>query len=142
MDNVVPLDFAVIEFPGNQFNGQIAPELYNLSEQGLIRIVDAVLVTKDADGNYTSLELNQLDDDLRSQFVPLTNHLEPMFTAEDVAFLADAVPANSGALLIMWQNMWTENIRRAVANSNGRILLHERVPAEVLNEILAEMAQA
>src|SRR5262245_22380390 len=119
MDNVVPLDWAVIEFPGNQFKGEIAPELYRLADEGLIRIVDAVFISKDRNGEYTSLELNQLSPEEYSQFAPWREHLESMFTDEDVDNAARAVANESSALLILWQNLWTENLRRAIANANG-----------------------
>jgi uncharacterized membrane protein len=135
----VPLDWALIEFPGNQFKGEIAPEIYRLVEEGLIRVIDVVLVSKDKDGNYTSFELNNLPDEVYQQFMPFDEQLESWFTAEDVESLAERVPNDSAAMLVLWQNIWTENFRRAISNANGRILAHERVPAEVLDEVLAEI---
>lgn len=141
-ENVVPLDYAVIEFQGNKFTGEIAPEIYRLVEEGLIRIIDLVFISKDKKGNFTVLELNDLSKEEYSQFAPLTEHLDPLFTAEDVASLAANVPANSSALAVLWQNIWTDKFRRAVANANGKIRVHERVPADVLNEVMAEVAAA
>jgi uncharacterized membrane protein len=141
-ENVVPLDFAVIGFPGNKFTGEIAPEIYRLVEEGLIRIIDLVFISKEKSGNFTVLELNDLTDEQYSQFAPLTEHLAPLFTAEDVASLAASVPDNSSALLVLWQNVWTEKLRLAIANANGKLIAHERIPAEVLNEVMAEVAAA
>jgi uncharacterized membrane protein len=141
-ENVVPLDYAVIEFTGNQFKGEIAPEIYRLVEEGLIRIIDLVFISKDKNGNFTVLELNELSDEQYSQFAPLTEHLDPLFTDEDVASLAASVPANSSALAVLWQNVWTEKLRRAIANADGRLVAHVRVPADVLNEVMAEVAAA
>ena len=137
--NNLPLEWALIEFPGNQFKGEIVPELYRLVEQGIIRIVDVVFISKDKDGGYTSVELNDLPADVYSQFVPLREHLSSLFTEEDVASLAVRVPADSAALVLLWQNTWTENFRRAVANANGKLLGQERIPAEVVDEVMAEM---
>jgi hypothetical protein len=86
--------------------------------------------------------LNDLPKEQYSQFVPLTKHLAPLFTAEDVTSLAAITPANSSTLVVLWQNIWTEKFRRAVANANGRIRVHERIPADVLNEVMAEVAAA
>jgi uncharacterized membrane protein len=140
--NVVPLDYAVIEFPGNKFTGEIAPEIYRLVEEGLIRIIDLVFISKDKQGNFTVLELNDLTDEEYAQFAPLTEHLAPLFTAEDVASLAASVPANTSALAVLWQNVWSEKLRRAIANAKGKLVAHVRVPAEVLNEVMAEVAAA
>ena len=141
-ENVVPLDFAVIGFRGNKFNGEIAPEIYRLASEGLIEVIDIVFISKDKDGQYTSFELNDLSSEEYEQFVPLAEHWESMLTAEDVATLAESVPADCSALVLLWKNIWTEKFRRAVKNSNGEILVHERVPADVLNEVMAEIKAA
>jgi hypothetical protein len=138
----VPLDWALFQFPGNQFKGEIAPELYSLVERGIIRIVDLVFISKDEEGQYTAIELNELADDEYAQFVPLSEHLDPLFTDEDVANIAQSVPANTAALSILWQNTWTEPIRRAIENANGYLLIHERIPGEVLDQVLQEIAAA
>jgi hypothetical protein len=138
----IPLDWVLIGFTGNQFKGEIVPELYSLVERGIIRIVDLVFVAKDANGEYTVLELNDLPDEEYAQFVPLADHLDPLFTPEDVQNIAQRVPANSAALSILWQNTWTETFRRAVENANGILLAQERIPGEVLDEVYQEIAAA
>lgn len=138
-ENIVPLDYAVVGFRGNKFNGEIASEIYQLVDEGLIRIIDLVFLSKDKEGQYTALELNDLSDEEYVQFVPLAQHMDPLFTPEDVGTLAAQVPADSAAMIILWQNIWTDKLRRAVANANGELLLQERVPAEVLNEVMAEI---
>lgn len=138
----IPLDYAVIGFPGNQFSGEIAPELRRLVEQGLIRIVDLVFITRDPEGNVATIELNDLPEDLYRHFIPFGEHLAPLFTTEDVEAAAQSVPADCSALFVLWQNVWTENFRRAVKNSNGLLLVHERIPAEVLEEVVEEIATA
>lgn len=139
-ENLVPLDYAVIGFRGNKFKGEIAPEIYRLAEEGLIKIVDVALISKDKDGKYTALELNDLTDEEYAQFVPLAEHMDPLFTPEDMTTLAESVPPNSSALVLLWQNIWTQKFRRAVANADGEVLVHERVPAEVLNAVMDEIA--
>jgi len=140
--NIVPLDYAVIGFRGNKFNGEIAPEIYRLADEGLVRIIDIVFIAKDKEGQFTALELNELSDEERAQFTPISDNIDPIFTPEDVSTLAAYVPPDSAAMILMWQNIWTEKFRRAVANSNGEILVHERVPTEVLNEVMAEIRAA
>jgi uncharacterized membrane protein len=138
----IPLDVALIDFPGNQFKGEIVPEIYRLVEQGIIRIIDVVFISKDKDGGFTALELNDLDEESYRQFVPFGKQIESLFTSEDVENAAKGVPPNSSALLLLWQNTWSEAIRRAVKNANGRLVMHERIPADVLDEVMQEVAAA
>jgi len=134
-----PVDWALIGFPGNQFRGEIATEIARLVDAGLIRVVDALVISKDIDGDFTAFELNDLPEDEYRQFLPLTNHLGSLFTPEDVETAGAGVPPNCSALLILWQNIWTAQFRQAVVKANGMLLDQDRIPAEVWSEVRAEI---
>jgi uncharacterized membrane protein len=138
----VPLDLALIVFPGNKFKGEIVPELYSLVDREIIRIVDLVFISKNKDGGFTAIELNDLDEESYRQFIPIGNQLDPLFTSEDIENAAQAVAPDSSALFILWQNTWSETFRRAVKNADGQLVMHERVPAQVLDEVMQEVAAA
>jgi hypothetical protein len=42
-----PIDLIALEFPGNRFKGEILPELFDLVDKGIIRIIDLVIIMKD-----------------------------------------------------------------------------------------------
>jgi len=50
----------VIGFDHPNFRGEVAAELERLSELGLVRVLDALVVSKDSDGTITELELSDL----------------------------------------------------------------------------------
>jgi len=52
-----PVEYVLIEFPGNKFKGEIVPALQELVQAGTIRIIDLIFITKDVDGSVVSLEL-------------------------------------------------------------------------------------
>ena len=58
---VAPVDVFFIGFPGNKFNGQIAPAILELVDSGTIRVIDALFVSKNSDGVVTTLEVAVLD---------------------------------------------------------------------------------
>ena len=60
---VGPVDVYIIGFPGNKFTGRIAPAILELVENGTIRVLDLLFVTKDADGVVATLEAEDLDQD-------------------------------------------------------------------------------
>ena len=57
-----PLEYIVVGFPGNKFNGAIAPALAKLIESNTIRILDLLFIAKDADGDVVAVEFDELDD--------------------------------------------------------------------------------
>ena len=61
VDELGPVDWIVVEFPGSKFNGQIAPALLDLVERDLIRVLDLLVLKKDDDGSLEAFELSDLD---------------------------------------------------------------------------------
>jgi hypothetical protein len=55
MMGIGPVEYMVVAFPGNQFKGEIAPALGDLVDNGTIRVLDLVFITKDQDGNTDPL---------------------------------------------------------------------------------------
>jgi hypothetical protein len=56
-----PVEYIIVGFPGNEFNGEIAPELMALVESGTVRILDLIFIGKDADGSVVAFEIDELD---------------------------------------------------------------------------------
>ena len=63
LDQTGPIDYLVVEFPGNRMTGEAFPLLVDLVDRGLVRILDLVFVRKDADGSLVGLELKDFDGD-------------------------------------------------------------------------------
>ena len=61
-DQLAPVDWIVVEFPGSQMNGEIAPVLGDLEERGLIRVLDLLFMKKLADGSLEAFEASDLED--------------------------------------------------------------------------------
>jgi hypothetical protein len=62
VDELGPVDYIVVEFPGSKFSGEIAPALRDLVERGLVRVLDLLVLKKDEDGTIEAFELSDLDD--------------------------------------------------------------------------------
>ena len=82
-----PVEYIIVGFPGNKFNGEIAPELGKLVESGTIRILDLVFITKDADGNVGAVEFEDHDD--VALFNALDGEVGGFISEEDVEYAAD-----------------------------------------------------
>ena len=80
MEEIGPVDYAVIAFPGNEFNGKIVPALTDLVDAGTIRIIDAVFVSKDENGDTLTLELADLAPDMKAAFDALHIEVQGLFS--------------------------------------------------------------
>ena len=112
MAELGPVELLLVQFPGNQFTGEIIPALQELVETGTIRIIDLVFVAKDADGNAVGIELEELDDDSRENFNSLVTELEGLIADEDIEDLAAALEPNSSAGILLFENTWAKRVPR------------------------------
>ena len=135
-----PLEYALVVFPGNQFSGEIVPELLDLAERGIVRYADIVFIRKDADGNTRTIELNDLDAESYRRFVPLGKQFESLYTEDDLAWAAGQLPENSSAALFLWENLWMGNLRKAMVASGAVLALRGQIPDEVVEQVKDEIA--
>jgi hypothetical protein len=137
-----PLDYTVIGFAKNDFNGSIAREIGKVVEAGIVRIVDLVFVTKDAAGDVDIVEFDNLDDPKFESFAPLLADRMGLFTPEDIGGIADGLPEDTSALIILWENKWAEKIKAAILDANGFLVAHARIQPELLEALNEELEAA
>jgi hypothetical protein len=135
-----PVELLLLQFPGNQFTGEIIPALQELVDTGTIRIIDLVFVAKDADGNAVGIELEELDDDFRENFNSVVTELEGLIAEEDIEDLAAALEPNSSAGILLFENTWAKRFRDAVAGSGGELVARIPIPPEAMAEVIAANA--
>jgi hypothetical protein len=111
----LPLEYAPIGFKDAKFSGKIVPELLDLAQRGIVRFVDFVFLQKEADGSTRTLELNDLEPETYEMFVPVGERVSSLFTNDDLEIAASRLPHGSAAVLILWENLWVANLRKAVA---------------------------
>jgi uncharacterized membrane protein len=139
--DIGPVDLLVVEFPGNQFKGEIAPALRDLVTEGTVRVLDLLFVYKDADGEVGSVELAGLGPDLQPAFADLNGQLGGgLLDAEDVAQVGANLQPNSSAALIVWENTWAGRFVTAMENAGARVVDQARIPAEAVRATLESAA--
>ena len=135
-----PVSYTVVAFPGNQFNGRIAPEVARLVESGIVRILDLVFVGKDENGDTISLEFDQHDE--LAAFGDLDGDVGGLVNMEDLDHVAAGLPAGNSALIIVWEDVWAKPLAEAVIASGGVVVDSARIPAPLVEAALAELEEA
>jgi hypothetical protein len=125
----------IFGFPGNQFNGSMAPALASLVEKGLIRLRDLLFIMKDADGNITSFEIDEVDE--LKPFLDINGEAGGLLTPADVEHAAAGLEPNSSAALLIWEDLWAAEFAEAVRSSGGVVLEGARIPFELWEAALA-----
>jgi len=132
MDEIGPVDYAVIAFAGNQFNGDIAPALADLVEAGTIRLIDAAFVSKDEQGNVTAFEVIELAPDVREKLDALNLEVHGLVNEQELAAIGQELELNTSAALLVWENVWARSVAQKMRDAGGMLVAFERVPHDVV----------
>jgi hypothetical protein len=133
-----PIDYLLIEWPGRQPNGEVAPVVVDLVERGLIRILDLTFITKDEEGNITVLELADLGGEV-TELAVFEGASSGLLGVDDVEQAGDVLAPGTSAALLVFENSWAAPFVGAVRRSGGELVASGRIPAE---EVLAALDAA
>jgi uncharacterized membrane protein len=134
-----PIDLIALEFPGNRFRGEILPEIFDLVEKEIIRVIDLIIIMKDQ-GEVSVRELRELDRAHMEMLNPLKAEVSQMITRSDIDMIAEKLADNSTAGILLIENLWAKKTQQAMLDANGRLVMFERIPHDVVEEALEEIA--
>ena len=142
VDELGPVDWVVVEFPGNKLNGEIAPVLSDYVDRGLIRVLDLLFLKKDEDGSFEAFEATDLEDAELGGLRAHETELAMLLSEQDVLDLADTIEPGSSAAVLVWENLWAAPFGAAVRHSGGQLTASGRIPIQaVLAAIEADAAE-
>jgi Family of unknown function (DUF6325) len=132
MDELGPVDWIVLEFPGIRFNGEIAPALRDLVQRDLIRVLDLLILKKDQDGSLEAFELSDLDPSEVGELRSYEQELAMLLSEDDVTAVAAALEPGSSAAVLVWENTWAAPFASAVRRSGGQLVASGRIPIQAM----------
>ena len=132
LDELGPVDYVVVEFPAgaSNFTGEMAAELLALVDAGTIRVIDALILTKDDAGNIDAMELSDVGE--LGELVALEAQLAELLAADDVAHLAAAMDPGTTAGVLIWENLWAAPFAAAARRSGGQLIANGRIPIQAI----------
>lgn len=143
-----PVQMLILGFEDPQFKGEALAELQKLRDADIIRVIDAMVVWKDEDGNVTVLKDTDLTGEEMGEFGAIVGGLiglgaegeegleagaemgaEAMeggvFDDEDVWYAVDAIPKNTAAAVALFEHRWAIPFRDAILRAGGFVLADE-----------------
>jgi hypothetical protein len=132
LDELGPVDYIVVEFPAGatNFTGEMVKELLALVDSGTVRVIDVLILTKDADGSVEATELADIDELGPLQAVEA--QLAELLAADDVEHLAAAMDPGSTAGVLIWENLWAAPFASAARRSGGQLIADGRIPIQAI----------
>jgi uncharacterized membrane protein len=132
LDDMGPIDYIVVEFPGNRMTGEAFPILVDLVDRGLIRILDLVFVRKDTDGSVVGLELKDFDGDGELDLAVFEGASSGLLSDDDIQEAGEVLQPGSSAGILVFENLWAAPFAAAVRRSGGQLVASGRIPVQAV----------
>lgn len=141
IDELGAVDWLVLEFPGSKFNGTIAPVINDLTDRGLIRVLDLLVIKKDEDGSFEVFETEDLDDSELGDLRSYESALAMVLGEQDLTDIATVIEPGSSAAVLVWENRWSAPFAAAVRHSGGQLVARGTIPSQAVLAALEADAQ-
>jgi hypothetical protein len=131
LEEMGPIDYVVIEWPGRQPKGEAAPIVVDLVERGIIRVLDLAFIAKAEDGSVAGLQIKDLGEQVE-ELKLFEGASSGLLTDEDTAEAAEALEPGTSAALIVYENRWAAPFASAVRRSGGQLVASGRIHVQAV----------
>ena len=129
-----PVDYLVVEFPGNRMTGEGLPMLVDLVDRGIIRILDFAFVMKEPDGAVHAMEIADFDGDGRLDLAVFVGATSGLLDHEDLDEAGSVLQAGSSAAVLVYENLWAAPLAGALRRGGAQMVASGRIPVDALVE--------
>ncbi|MBS1677049.1 MAG: DUF1269 domain-containing protein [Actinobacteria bacterium] len=126
-----PIDYLVVEWPEFRPRGELAPQLVDLVDRGLIRILDLAFLRKDEEGNVTVLELTDLGDEV-TELAVFEGAGSGLVGEDEIADAGGVLEPGTAAALLIYENAWAAPFATALRRSGGQLVAGGRIPVQAV----------
>ena len=137
IDEMGPIDYVVIEWPGEQPQGDVAPLILDLVDRGIIRLLDVAFMAKDENGAVYALEIGELD--ASEAFAPFDGAASGLLGTDDLEEAAKALEPGTSAAVLVWEYRWAAPVAVALRRSGGQLVASGRLPVQAILAALDEI---
>jgi len=132
LEETGPIDYLIVEFPGNRMTGEGFPLLLDLVDSGTIRILDLVFATRDTDGSLSVLRVSDLDGDGELDLSVFEGAASGLLGPDDLDEAASAIEPGNSAGILIYENMWAAPFAAALRRSGAQLVASGRIPVQAI----------
>ncbi len=138
-----PVDYVIVEWPaGREPTGEGLEHIVDLTERGLIRVIDLAFVRKDEDGTVSGLAIADLDADGTLDLVQFEGASSGVLGEDDYEEAGSALEPGTSAAILVYENRWAAPFAAALRRSGAQLVASGRIPVNALLEKLDQLEAA
>jgi hypothetical protein len=131
-DELGPVDYLVVEFPGSRMTGEGLPILVDLVERGIIRILDLMFIKREDDGSIVGIDIRDLDGDGVLDLTVFEGASSGMLHSEDVEEAGTLLKPGSSAGILVYENVWAAPFATALRRGGAELIASGRIPVPAI----------
>jgi hypothetical protein len=132
LEEMGPVDYLVVEFPGSKMTGEGLPMLVDLVDRGVIRILDLVFVSKGLDGTVAGIAVADLDGDGELDLAVFEGSASGLLDEDDISEAASVLEPGSSAGILVYENTWAAPFAAALRRGGAQLVAGGRIPVPAL----------
>jgi uncharacterized membrane protein len=133
-----PVELYLVGFEGERPAPGVVGALLDLVGEGIVRLLDFVIVSRSVDGEITVTEIEAEAEAYGLVDVEIV--AAGIAGDEDIDEVAERIPPGTSAALVALELVYARTLAEKLANSGGVVLHAERIPAPVVNAVLEAAA--
>lgn len=130
-----PIDYIIVGFEGNKFDGSVLQTISEAIDKGIINLVALVLITKDAEGTVSKVDIENSDDTYAVEFSQKYSGDNSLVDEDDITEMADLLENNTAAGLLIIEQLWAKPLKQALINVNGVLVADGRIHPDAALEL-------
>ncbi len=135
-----PVDVVVLAIGEPRFDGSILKELERQSAAGTIRVLDAMVLFKQENGECMRLDLEDMSPEQKTKLGFIETGTRGLFDSDDAETLWEGMVPDSAVIALAIEHTWAVALVNAIAASGVEVALNFRVPAPIVDEAFASLA--
>jgi Family of unknown function (DUF6325) len=132
LEQMGPIDYLVVEFPGSRMTGEGLPLLVDLVDRGIIRILDLVFVKKELDGSMKGMAITDLDHDGTLDLAVFEGASSGLLDEDDIADAGGVLEPGNSAGILVYENVWAAPFATALRRGGAQLVASGRIPVQAL----------
>src|SRR5215217_2758464 len=132
IDEMGPIDYIVVEFPGSKMTGEGFPLLLDLVDRGIIRVLDFAFVMKDLDGTTRGVAIADFDGDGALDLAAFEGASSGLLGEDDIDEAGTILEPGSSAGILVYENVWAGPFASALRRGGGQLVASGRIPVQAL----------